>query len=203
MRASGPQAVADRRIGHEQRLEGRGRFGVAPQARSAISKSANCAAAMATDQQRAANTRSRGRRGTPGPRPRPPRPPGASCPGAAAARALQRRRDRRPGTGAGPFGGERRLARNRHRVMDQRLDAPALRCACSAARSRTEHREQVIDVPGIALGGTVTGAPAKRRRYSAAQARAARRSTAAASRAARSRIAACISSRREFTPNSP
>ena len=107
------------------------------------------------------------------------------------------------GQSAGAVRGQRRLTGNRHRIVDQRLDAPRSQVCLHRRAIAAEHREQVIHVPGIALRWDRDRA---RRRDAAGippRARAVARSVHSGSQRRRARrTAACSSSSREFTPNS-
>src|SRR6185503_9438187 len=116
-----------------------------PQVRSAASKIANCAATIArkSSARRARITPARERRRAPS---RPPRPPPGSS------------RDRAGATGPRRTP-ERRLPRNRHRVMNQRLDAAPLEMRLQRVALRAEDREQVVDVSRVVLARDGDGRP--------------------------------------------
>ena len=99
--------------------------------------------------------------------------------------------------------GQRRLAGNRYGIVNQRLDAVRSEVALQRRAIRTEDGEEMVDMP--LRRAPAESSPERQsncRRYAAASAR--RSSFHCESQNNRTRrIAACISSRREFTPNSP
>ncbi len=94
--------------------------------------------------------------------------------------------------------------RDRHRIVNQRLDAAAgqmLLQRLASARLGADD-EQMVDVAGVAFGRHVDRRAGEAPAVARGQRR--RRSVQPRSRGSRARrIAACISSRRELTPGSP
>ena len=141
---------------------------------------------------------SRGRRRSPPPR------PAADIPGWSGSDSTSSQMRSATGHCAGCSRGERGLARNRDRVVDQRFDASRLQVRLQRVAIAAQDRKQVIDVAGDrARDGTVTCSAAQAPAVLGGELRAARAVQPGSHGSRARRIAACISSSREFTPNSP